>query len=75
MDFIRPIGPVERDVDPVYRIERTQDERRRGNGSGQEETERQPPRPAPESPAATPEEPPQGPVEGDDGHLHIDIRA
>jgi hypothetical protein len=69
MDFIRPIGPVERDVDPVRRVERAHDEereqqeqrkRKKGEqgeeGSGQEPT-------------------PEGPVEGDDGHLHIDIRA
>ena len=72
MDFIRPIGPVERDIDPAQRVERLKDERERrqqeqerkgrqgAGGRGQE---------------SRPQELPEGPVEGDDGHLHIDIRA
>jgi hypothetical protein len=63
---------VDRDIDPVHRVERAKDEERErreqaerrqqqsgqgAGGSGQEEP------------------PPEGPVEGDDGHLHIDIRA
>lgn len=74
MDFIRPIGPVEREVDPVWRVERANEREER---EGQEE----PPRKksgqwtgdgGQEKPPAAPSE---GPVEGDDGHLHIDIRA
>ena len=71
MDFIQPIGPVDRDIDPVSRVARANDEREEREqqqkkdeqaaaGRGQEEAQ---------------PEPPQGPVEGDDGHLHIDIRA
>ena len=70
MDFIRPIGPVERDIDPAQRVERLRDERERqqqeqkkrqgAGGRGQE---------------GPSQEPPEGPVEGDDGHLHIDVRA
>jgi hypothetical protein len=70
MDFIRPIGH-ERDVDPVLRVERAHDERERREHEAKERQERQPKEDAP----ATPDETPEGPVEGDDGHLHIDIRA
>jgi hypothetical protein len=67
MDQIRPIGPPERDIDPVYRVEKAHDQ-----GGGRE----QPPRKrkqAPETQTQTQED--VGPVEGDDGHLHVDIRA
>jgi hypothetical protein len=69
MDFIRPIGPVERDLEPVHRVERASDEREEREQQ-QREQRKQPP---PEKPAPEPDQ--QGPVEGDDGHLHIDIRA
>ena len=69
MDQIRPIGPPERDLDPVYRVERAHDEREEREQGGQ----RRRPRPQPQP--AAPEAAPEGPVEGDDGHLHIDIRA
>jgi hypothetical protein len=71
MDFIRPIGS-EHDVDPLARIQRLKDEQR----EREERREREPRKqsPAPE-PAAAPDVVPEGPVEGDDGHLHIDIRA
>jgi hypothetical protein len=66
MDQIRPIGPPERDIDPVYRVERAHDQ---GGGQQPEQRKKKPHQePAPEAE-------PQGPVEGDDGHLHIDIRA
>ena len=72
MDNLRPIGPVERDIDPVYRVERAHDDEREGR-------ERREPRPKPNQPAARSPQPadaaPEGPVEGDDGHLHIDVRA
>ena len=68
MDFIRPIGPVERDVDPIRRVERAHDEppeeQKRGSQDAGRRSREEPPEPASE-----------GPVEGDDGHLHIDIRA
>jgi hypothetical protein len=66
-DFIQRIGPVERDIDPIYRVERKRDDEG-GGKPPQERKKRQPP----QQPV---EEQPEGPVEGDDGHLHIDIRA
>jgi hypothetical protein len=69
MDYIRPIGPVERDIDPVYRVERAHDE-----PEEREPRERKPrPRSSPQPTADSPQN--EGPVEGDDGHLHIDLRA
>jgi hypothetical protein len=68
MDFIRPIGPVEREIDPVYRVERAHDEREKREQEPREEQPKQ-------EPPAPGEDPAEGPVEGDDGHLHIDIRA
>jgi hypothetical protein len=69
MDYIRPIGPVERDIEPVYRVERAHDE-----PEEREPRERKPPPKGSPQPA---DEGPQneGPVEGDDGHLHIDVKA
>lgn len=67
MEQIRPVGPVDRDVDPVHRVERASDERER------REPGQQPRRQTPDPPAVDAE--PEGPVEGDDGHLHVDIRA
>jgi hypothetical protein len=69
-DFIQRIGPVDRDVDPIYRVERARDEDD-GGKPPEERKKRQPRQPATDSqqPADA------GPVEGDDGHLHIDIRA
>jgi hypothetical protein len=69
MDYIRPIGPVERDIDPVYRVERAHDE-----PEEREPRERKPrPQNSPQPAADSPQD--EGPVEGDDGHLHIDVRA
>jgi hypothetical protein len=70
MDFIRPIVP-DRDVDPVLRVERAREERERRERDP-EQRRQQEPRP-PQEPVA--EAVPEGPVEGDDGHLHIDIKA
>jgi hypothetical protein len=49
MDPIRPIGPIERDIDPVVRITRTSPDGGREQGRGEPD---QPPRrkPAPPSP-------------------------
>ena len=69
-EFIQRIGPVERDIDPVYRVERARDEERRERE--QEPRKRKPKEPAAGSPRPAEQE---GPVEGDDGHLHIDVRA
>jgi hypothetical protein len=73
MDFIQPIGP-DRDLDPVLRVERAKDEQKK------HEQERKQRKPAPPEGPRTADRGPQedvptGPVEGDDGHLHIDIRA
>jgi hypothetical protein len=65
-DFIQRIGPVERDIDPVYRVERANDE-----GEKREPEQRKKRRE--ETQTQTPED--VGPTEGDDGHLHIDVRA
>ena len=67
MDHIRPIGPVDRDIEPVYRVERAQDEEKKRDQPQQERKE------PPEKQAQTQEE--AGPVEGDDGHLHVDVKA
>jgi hypothetical protein len=66
MDQIRPIGPPERDIDPVYRVEKAHDE----NQEKREQPKRRPPQ---KPPTETQED--VGPHEGDDGHLHVDIRA
>jgi hypothetical protein len=68
-DFIQRIGPVDRDIDPVYRVEKASDEAEERQRR-EEPRKRQPP---PETQTQTQED--VGPVEGDDGHLHIDIRA
>jgi hypothetical protein len=65
-DLIRPIGPVERDIDPVYRVERAHDE------EPEQQRGRQPPEKK-QTPPQTQED--VEPHEGDDGHLHVDIRA
>ena len=66
MDQIRPIGPPERDIDPVYRVERAHDE-------GEKKQQQPKPRQEPKKQTQTQED--VGPHEGDDGHLHVDIRA
>jgi hypothetical protein len=48
MDPIRPIGPIERDIDPVVRITRTSPDGGREQGRGEPD---QPPRRKPPSPA------------------------
>ncbi len=73
MDFIRPIGS-EPELDPLARVQRLKDEREERERQKRERKERGPrtaDRPAPPAAAGLPE----GPVAGDDGHLHIDIRA
>jgi len=66
MDPIRPIAPAERDIEPVYRVER----------SGDDQQKREPPQQREAPPKKEPQTQDEaGPVEGDDGHLHIDIRA
>ena len=70
MDPIRPIGPAERDIEPVYRVERTGDQQQEER---EQKERKQRPRSNPQPAADSPQN--EGPVEGDDGHLHIDIRA
>ena len=65
-DFIQRIGPVERDIDPIYRVEKARDE---DDGKPPEQRKKRQP---PQQPV---EQQPDGPVEGEDGQLHIDIRA
>ena len=72
MDHIRPIGPVERDVDPVRRVERAKDE----------DAERRERRERPKRSQAADRgsqgegaDVAAGPVKGDDGHMHVDVRA
>jgi hypothetical protein len=75
MDFIRPIG-ADRDLDPVTRVERLKDEREERERQGRERRRARPgPQTAGRRPQESTSEPPQGPVEGDDGHLHIDVTA
>ena len=68
MDFIRPIGPIDRDIDPIRRVEPAHDEEREQPEQRERKRRQEPDEPVQE-PAA------DGPVEGDDGHLHIDVRA
>jgi hypothetical protein len=65
MDQIRPIGPVERDIEPVFRVQRTTDERERPDPN--ERREQQQRRPAPPPPPD--DEPPA------DGGSLIDVRV
>jgi hypothetical protein len=69
-DFIQRIGPVDRDIDPIYRVERARDDEERRR---REEPRKRQPSPETEKQTQTQED--VGPVEGDDGHLHIDVRA
>ena len=77
MDFIRPIGPAERDIDPAQRVERLRDERERRQPEQEQEQKRKKGSRAADRGSRDPAlpAPVEGPVEGDDGHLHIDIRA
>jgi hypothetical protein len=71
MDFIRPIGPSD-DLDQIARVERLKDQQEERERQASERKKRQ----AAPQPAVPPQESaPEGPVEGDDGHLHIDVRA
>jgi hypothetical protein len=74
MDHIQPIGS-ERDVDPVLRVKRAREERERREREEHEREADDRAQPKPRPPASPAAEQPQGPVEGDDGHLHIDIKA
>ena len=71
MDHIRPIGS-DRDVDPLVRVKRAEEERERREREQEQARKRREAKPqaTPEPPAAS-----EGPVEGDDGHLHVDIKA
>jgi hypothetical protein len=70
MDQIRPIGPPERDIDPVVRITRTDRDGQRERPDPRERPE-EPPRPRqPPPPSPAPE------IEDDpDGSSHIDVRV
>jgi hypothetical protein len=69
MDQIRPIGPVERDIEPVFAAQRIG---RDGGGRKRDEREEQPRRePRAPEPVA---EPPREPGDGDGGSL-VDVRV
>ena len=65
MDQIRPIGPIERDIEPVFRVQRTSDDRDRPDPHERPPQEQQR-RPAPPPPD---DEPPEG------GGSLIDVRV
>ena len=71
MEFVRPIGG-ERDVDALQRVQRMKDQQReqreQQRRKGSQGADRR-------SQEGASEAVPEGPIEGDDGHLHIDIRA
>jgi hypothetical protein len=69
MDPIRPIGPPERDLEPVVRVTRSSPDGRREPPDGREE---RPPRPAPRPQA--PVEPEPGP-DDENGTSLIDVRV
>ena len=74
MDQIRPIGPVERDIAPVFRVGRTTDERERPDPREQrDERERERERQAASAPAPPPT-PPDDEPPADGGSL-IDVRV
>jgi hypothetical protein len=67
MDPIRPIGPRERDVEPVVRVTRSSPDAQRGRPDEREETAREEPRDEFEQP--------QPPPPGEDGGSLIDVRV
>ena len=72
MDFIQPIGPHD-ELDPIARVERLKDQQRERERQQEQRKRRQQ---EPQTPdRGLQDSAPEGPVEGDDGHLHIDIRA
>ena len=68
MDPIRPIGPLERDLEPVVRVTRTSPDARRERPDGREDGE---PRPAPRKRPA----PPSPPPDDENGTSLIDVRV
>jgi hypothetical protein len=67
MDPIRPIGPVERDLEPVVRVTRS-------SPDAQREPKEQPDRPPRRQPQPAPVPPPPGDDEGGGPSL-IDVRV
>src|SRR3954466_11203452 len=69
MDQIRPIGPPERDIDPVVRIPRTDRDGQKDRPDPREGREQEPP----------PRQPPPSPApenfDDPDGPSHIDVRV
>jgi hypothetical protein len=69
MDFIRPIEP-HGDLDPLARVERLKDQQEQAEQQPRKRKQRQ------QQPAQQPAQAaPEGPVEDDDGHPHIDVRV
>jgi len=69
VDPIRPIGPPERDIDPVVRITRTDRDAQRERPDPREREEQAEPR-RPQPPAPAPEN-----LDDPDGPSHIDVRV
>ena len=70
MDPIRPLGPVERDIEAVVRVTRSSPDGRRERPDEREGTPPQPPRQPAPAPAQTPP-----PGEENDGTSLIDVRV
>jgi hypothetical protein len=65
MDQIRPIGPVERDLEPIVRVTRTDPDARR-----ERDDQREPPKQPRREPA-----PPLPPGDDENGSSLIDVRV
>ncbi|MEA2439326.1 MAG: hypothetical protein QOH76_750 [Thermoleophilaceae bacterium] len=68
MDPIRPIGPLERDLEPVVQVTRSSPDARRERPDPRDEAQ---PRPAPRQRPAPPDEPP----DDENGTSLIDVRV
>jgi hypothetical protein len=64
MDPIRPIGPADRDLEPVYRVTRSSPDGEKQQREQPEQQRRQPPRAAP-----------QASEDGPEGGSLIDVRV
>lgn len=73
MDFIRPIGPVERDLEPVVRVTRTSPDAEHEQREQPDAPPRRKP-PAPVQPDLALEQPP-APGDDPDGPSLIDVRV
>jgi hypothetical protein len=67
MDPIRPIGPLERDLEPVVRVPRSSPDGQRERREQQDQPPRRPRPPAPAAPSIAGDDP--------DNHSLIDIKV